>query len=216
MNIVSAQQFVNDQLLPVHQAEIPTTLRTAYAAAELLWKAEPILQVTSAVDNRGRLIQWAVDLAFQRLIETGKWAFDYNWKSYARPTGRYLRIKMPHSVMTISQVEDPEKQPRNVVFRANGRMKNQFVLFDDETEREAREVKGLPHFLLLHGYQSLRFAHVTVPHENHRDGFIYRSQNLMLTPHEVPAPFPPAENTDHEAILSLKEEIEKWQKDHGE
>ncbi|HEY3520769.1 MAG TPA: hypothetical protein VGK80_06985 [Rhodanobacteraceae bacterium] len=50
----------------------------------------------------------------------------------------------------------------------------------------------------------------------HRDGFIYRTPNLMALPHEVPEPFPPAEETDHEAILSLKEEIEKWQRDHGE
>ena len=33
----------------------------------VLVKQEPILQVESAVDNRGRLISWGVDLAFERL-----------------------------------------------------------------------------------------------------------------------------------------------------
>lgn len=212
MNPVNAEQFLNDQLPPAHRADIPTTLQLAYAAGKMLCEQEPILQVTSAVDNRGRIISWAVDLAFQRLIETGKWPYDFSWKSFARPTGRYLQIRLSHSVMSISQVEYPDFQPRNVAFRANARITNQQWLFDDEEH----EVQGRPGFLLLHGYQTLTFAHVAVPHKEHRDGFIYRTPNLMALPHEVPEPFPPAEETDHEAILSLKEEIEKWQRDHGE
>jgi hypothetical protein len=35
-------------------------------------------------------------------------------------------------------------------------------------------------------------------------------------PHEVAAPEPPPEDTDYEAVLSLKEEIDKWRRDHGE
>jgi hypothetical protein len=37
----------------------------------------------------------------------------------------------------------------------------------------------------------------------------------MLMPHVIPSAEPPAEDTDAEAIITLKDEIEKWQRDHG-
>jgi hypothetical protein len=47
-------------------------LKTAYEAAAILIEQEPILSVTSAKDNRGRIVQWAVDLGFERLVRTGQ------------------------------------------------------------------------------------------------------------------------------------------------
>ena len=214
MDTVSAEHFLNDQLSTAQRAEIPTTLKNAYAAAELLCKQEPILQVASAKDNRGRIIQWAVDLSFEKLITSKSWPFEYRWKRFEKPTGRYLQIKLSHSLLTISQGADPRKQPRNVRFRANARLANQHLLFPQDVID--RQVDGLPQFLLIHGHQSLNFAHLALPHQRHRDGYIYRSSNLMLSPHKVPDELSPTENTDVEAILLLKEEIEKWQKDHGE
>lgn len=215
MDIVSAEQFLNDQLPLQKRSDIPATLKIAYAAADLLCKQEPILQVPSARDNRGRIIQWAVDLAFEKLVNSGAWPFECRWQRFHRPTGRYLQIKLSHSLISISQVADPEKQPRNVRFRANARLSNQGLLYvEDEAERQ---VQGLPQFLLLHGHQTLNFSHLAMPHSRHQDGYIYRSPNLMLMPHALPSELPPAENTDiDDSILSLKEEIEKWQKDHAE
>ena len=104
-----AQAFLFDQV-PLHlRPKIPETLKNAYAAADLLIKGEPILQVTSARDGRGRIVQWAVDLGFQKLCESGEWPFDHRWKYFAKPTGRYLEIRPSHSVLTISQVSDPKK-----------------------------------------------------------------------------------------------------------
>jgi|TARA_B110000977_G_C11002197_1_gene464276 hypothetical protein len=40
--------------------------------------SDPILQVESAEDTKGRLISWATDLAFVRLIQTGQLPFDFN------------------------------------------------------------------------------------------------------------------------------------------
>jgi hypothetical protein len=47
-------------------------LRTAYSAANHLVDSDPILQVESAENTKGRLISWATDLAFVRLIQTGQ------------------------------------------------------------------------------------------------------------------------------------------------
>jgi hypothetical protein len=71
----------------------------------------------------------------------------------------------------------------------------------------------------VHGYQELSFAHVGVPHQEHRRGWIYRTPNLLLMPHEVPASGPdgsrvPIEDTDIDAAMTLKEEIDKWRKDN--
>jgi hypothetical protein len=70
-----AEAFLRDQIPLPLRALIPTTLKQAYDAATLLAKGEPILNVISAQDNRGRVVQWAVDLGFQRLCESGQWPF---------------------------------------------------------------------------------------------------------------------------------------------
>lgn len=215
MDTVSAQQFLEDQISPSARALIPTTLKSAYSAAALLVKQEPILQVTSAVDNGGRIISWAIDGAFEKLLQSKQWPFDYRWKDFAAPTGRYLEIRLSHSVVTISQIANPGKQPRNVTFRENGRLKNE-PFFDLDEFRDERAIHGLPHFLLIHGHQELHFAHLAVPHSVHRRDWIYKTPNLLNMPHAVPSDVPPPESTDFEAIMMLKEEVEKWRKDHGE
>jgi hypothetical protein len=215
MDTVSAEHFLSDQIAVRYRPLIPTTLKTAYAAVRVLVKQEPILQVLSAEDNHGRLISWAVDLGIERLIKTGQWPFDCRWREFAKPTGHYLEVRLSHSLLTISQVTDPEKQPRNVVYRENARLNNE-PFFDLEEFKDEREVRGLPHFLLVHGHQELNFAHLAVPHTLHARDYIYRTPNLMNMPHEVPMGVPAVEETGFEAAMTLKEEIEKWQKDHGE
>lgn len=214
MDTVSAEQFLADQISPVARALVPPTLKSAYAAAGLLIREEPILQVASAEDNRGRLVAWAVDLAFEKLLQSKQWPFDYQWRDFAQPTGRYLEIRLSHSALSISQVANPGRQPRNVVFRENGRLNNE-PFFDLEEFREEGEVHGLPHFILIHGHQDLTFAHIGVPHSVYRRDWIYKTPNLLNLPHPVASDLPAAKSTDFEATMSLKEEIEKWRKDHG-
>lgn len=215
MQNVSPELFLLDQFPREYWPLVPTTLTTAYEAASALAKEEPILQVESARDNHGRLIAWAVDFAFVRLIQSGRLPFDYRWQSFAKPTGRYLEIRLPHSVVSISQVADPEKQPRSVQFRKNGRLNNEPCFDLPEFEAE-QQIKGLPHLLITHGYQKLEFAHVGVPHPTHNRGFRYLSPNLMRLPHELADDLPPAENTDtdFEALNLLKQDLEQWRRDN--
>jgi hypothetical protein len=209
-----AQAFLLDQV-PLHlRPKIPETLKNAYAAADLLISGEPILQVTSARDGRGRIVQWAVDLGFQKLCESGGWPFDCRWKYFAKPTGRYLEIRPSHSVLTISQVADPKKQPRDVHFRANKRLNTQPLLRGFPKRPEDEDLGGVPHVILAHGHQGLNFAHLGIPYENHRDGYICRTANLMRLPHGVTSDVPPPEDTDIDAVMTLKEEIDKWRKDN--
>jgi hypothetical protein len=217
MSIVDSKNFLIDQFPKEFWPLIPTTLRTAYAAASALAASDPILQIASAQDNRGRLVSWATDFFFVRLIKSGQLPFDYRWRSFAKPTGRYLEICLSHSVVTISQVADPKKQPRNVRFRENGRLNNQ-PYFDLPQFSNEKEVSGLPHFLLIHGHQDLTFSHLAVPHPQHQRDYIFKTTNLMKMLHEVPSLGPAVEDTDvdFEALQLLKEDIEKWRKDHGE
>lgn len=215
METVSPELFLLDQFPRTYWALIPTTLTTAYEAAKRLAAEEPILQVESAQDNHGRLISWAVDLGFVRLIESGRLPFDYRWRPFAKPTGRYLEIRLSHSVVSISQVTDPVKQPRSVEFRRNGRLNNE-PCFDLPEFDEDQYITGLPHFLITHGHQTLDFAHLGIPHPIHSRGFRYLSSNLMGLPHEVADDLPPAEDTDtdFEALNLLKQDIEKWRRDN--
>ena len=217
MSIVNPEDFLADQFPKKYWSLIPSTLRTAYSMAKQIAASEPILQVESAQDNHGRLVSWATDFAFKRLIETGQLPFDYRWQPFSKPTGRYFEIRLSHSVISISQVSDAAKQPRSVRFRENGRMNNE-PFFDLPEFADEQEVKGLPHFLLVHGHQSLTFAHLAVPHPLHHRDYRFRTSNLMDVPHEVPSAGPAVEDTDtdFEATSLLKEEIEKWRRDHDE
>lgn len=215
MDTVSAEHFVADQFPRALQSLIPTTLKTAYDQAAIIAKSDPVFQIESAVDNRGRLITWTVDFAFKRAIESGKLPFDFRWRPFAKPTGRYLEIRLSHSVATISQIADPKHQPRNVVFRQNKRLNNE-PFFDLDEFRDEREVHGLPHFIIAHGHQDLSFAHIGVPHAVHQRDWIYRTPNLMQMPYALPEETLPIEDTDFDATMELRDEIEKWRRDNGE
>lgn len=208
-----SEAFLFDQVPLAHRSKIPTTLKTAYAAARVIIDGEPVFNVPSAQDNWGRIIQWATDFGFQKLVQSGEWSsYDIRWRLFAQPTGRYLEIIASHSVITISQCADPKKQPRDVVFRSNKRLNNQGRL--EGIIRDDEPPSGLPHILLTHGYQQLNFAHLGVPHENHRRGYLFRTPNLMLMPHEVASPEPAMEETDYDAVMTLKEEIDRWRRDN--
>ncbi len=215
MENVNPELFLLDQFPREYWPLVPTTLTAAYEAARQLAAAEPILQTESAKDNHGRLISWAVDFAFERLIKSGRLPFDYRWQSFAKPTGRYLEIRLSHSVASISQVPDALKQPRSVEFRKNGRLNNEPCFDLPEFESE-QQITGLPHLLIAHGYQDLEFAHVGVPHPTHSRGFRYLTPNLMNLPHELADDLPPAENTDtnFEALNLLKQDLEQWRRDN--
>jgi len=216
LSTVNPKEFLEDQFPRRFWPLIPTTLRTAYKAAERLAASDPILQIESAKDNHGRVISWATDLGFKRLIETGQLPFDYRWQPFTQPTGRYLEIRLSHSVATISQVADPAAQPRSVRFRENGRVNNEPFFDLPEFEAE-KEVTGLPHLLIVHGHQELNFAHLAVPHPQHHRNYRFRTNNLLRMPHEIPSEGPAVEDTDtdFDAMNLLKEEIEKWRRDHG-
>lgn len=217
--MLKADVFVRDQIAPDLWPKFSTLLRTAYAAADDLVRDNPILQVGSAEDNKGRIIAWAVDFAMERAVETGAFPCECNWRPFDEPTGRYLELRFAHSRLTISQVANPKMQPRNVGFRENARLGNGQWAFDFHSEviEKEEEISGLPHILFLHGYKNLEFAHLAVPSPTSRRSFLWRSQNLMKLPHEVPQTGPAPEDTDYDLneMKLLKERIEKWQQDNG-
>jgi hypothetical protein len=212
-----AERFLLDQIPFSIQRLIPPKLKLAYQAVDQLVKDTPMLQIPSADDNRGRLVSWAVDFAIKGLIESGEWPVDYRWELFAKPTGRYLEVKLPHATLSISQVRFWQEQPRDVVFRENARLGNQQMDFWKDEDGDAA-VSGTPSFLLVHGHQDLQFAHVGVPNKHHQRGYVYQTPNLLRLLHEVApidvAPAEPPANLD--ALLSLKAEIERWQRDNGE
>jgi len=148
-----------------------------------------------------------------------RWPVDCRWRYFAQPTGRYLQIRLSHSVISISQVVDPLVQPRDVRFRQNARLNNQ-PSFDLEEFKDTRAVAGLPSFLLIHGRMTRGdieedFAHIGAPHPVHSRDYIYKTPNLMNMVHEVRSDVPPVEDTDSAAVISMKEGIEKWRRDNG-
>jgi hypothetical protein len=205
--------FVKDQFPVRNWPTIPTILRTAYAAANEVAKSDPIFQIESAQDNKGRLVAWAVDFGLKRAIDNGSLPCDYRWKTFAKPTGRYLELRFSHSTASVSQVQNPKFQPRNVVFRENARLRSR-GLFETEDE----PLVGAPHFLIVHGHQDFNFAHIGVPSSASRRKWAWRSQNLLNLPHEIVPEGPSAEDTDVDldGLNLLKEDIERWRRENGD
>jgi hypothetical protein len=215
MDLVTAEQFLLNQIPIRHRILFPPVLKNAYMAVDAIVKAEPVLQEPSAEDNHGRIVSWAVDRGFRRLIESGTWPVDYRWAYFAKPTGRYLQVRLSHSLLSISQVADPTVQPRDVVFRQNARINNREPYFAIPEFDDTRAVAGLPSFLLVHGHRELAFAQIGVPHPIHRRDYIYKTPNLLNLPHEIPSDLPPVEDTEAEEVMSLKAEIDQWRRDNG-
>lgn len=210
--MILAEAFLLDQIPIKQRAIVPTTLKNAYAAAKLVIANEPMFNIPSATAQHGRIIQLAVDTAFEKLVLSGSFGRDRRWRYFEKPTGRYLEILFSHSALTISQVADPEKQPRDVGFRRNKRLASQITM--DFMADEPVDTTGLPHILLLHGHQSLEFAHFAIPEPMHWLGFQHKTVNLMLMAHAVPETEVPMEETDVEAVMTLKEEIDRWMRDN--
>lgn len=206
-----AEAFLLDQIPLSQRAVVPTTLKNAYAAAKLVIDSEPIFNIPSGVPQQGRIVQLAVDAAFEKLVVSGQFGRDYRWRSFEKPTGKYLEVLFSHSALTISQVARPDKQPRDVGYRRNKRTASQITM--EFIGDDPVDTTGLPHILLLHGHQTLDFAHLAIPEPIHCLGFQHRSANLMLTPHSVPQQEVPMEDTDIEAVMSLKDEIDRWMRD---
>ena len=162
MDIAGKKAFLVDQVPPKHQVLLPPVFRSAYAAVRAIVRDTPFLSVPSAKFNRGRLITWVVDHAVEKLIQSGRWNVDYRWASFGNPnpTGKYLEILPPQSRITISQVANPQLQPRDVKFRENARLFNGPLLFPEMGEDR---VTGRPSILLFHGYRELGFIHLGIP-----------------------------------------------------
>ena len=223
MSFADAQAFLHDQIPTRHQVLIPPVLQAAYAAVKMVMASDPMLGVPSALDNRGRFVSWAVDFGIEKLIQSGRWPVDYRWREYGpmnrvtrevvQSTGHYLEVRLSHSTLTVSQVADPKRQPRNVRFRENARLINEPFLKGLDVHDP--EIQGLPSVLLTHGYRDLHFAHFGVPHAQNLRKFVYQTDNLLALPHDVSPDTAQVENTDFEDTMTLKEEIEQWRKDHG-
>jgi hypothetical protein len=215
MDTGAALAFLKDQVPVRQQVLLPTVFKSAYIAVASLVKDVPFLKVPSATFNRGRMVTWAVDHAVENHIKSGQWNVEYRWVSFGspKPTGKYLEILPPESRMTISQVADPRKQPRDVAFRANARLFNSPFLFDD-MEADRNVITGRPALLLAHGHQDLSFLHIGMPHADGKYGFICRTQNLLTLPQEVQQPGPPVEDTSFKDTMTLKDQIAKWLRDN--
>lgn len=212
---VNPKDFLDDQFPIAARRVVPTVLNTAYNTIRRIVKDEPSLQVQSAKQDLGRMMSYAVDRGVEIAIENGSLPFDYVWKDYARPTGKYLAIHLSHSIATISLSRSPNEQPRSVVFRENAKLLNsQLNLFSSSNEEI--QVSGVPHILLLHGFWEPEYAYLGIPKADCNRDFSYRTDNLFDLARLVAAEGPPTEDTDtqFEDVELLKIEIDKWRRDN--
>ena len=211
-----AKRFVDTEFSLVHRALLPAALQTAYNAVDALYRDEPLFDVVTARLGKGHIVAWAVDRQLERMLISGRLPFDYRWASFERPTGKYLQIRLASSTLSISQLSQPTDIPRHAVFRTNRILNNNPLLPLNAEIEEEGTVAGLPHLILIHGYQTLSFAQLGVLHPRPKEfGWIYRTPNLMNATRIIEAEkLPDEEAVDVEAIVTLKADLAKWIRDN--
>jgi hypothetical protein len=204
-----AHEFALTEVPPDLHPLIPSALRRAYAAADEIIERHPQLSTPGGKYQRGDLIAHAADYEFQQLIEVGSLPFEPSWEPYARPTGKHFVMRSPRAHITISQVDHPDLRPRNAVYRNRYAIPNAPYLFktmNEEVEQDA--ARRLIH--IVHGYQILSFAHLTLPHPSASKN-VWCSQNLMKIIHVVSSDLPaaegPSESPTPEAIENLERQL---------
>jgi hypothetical protein len=219
MRVVQASDFVESEFPSQYQRLIPPSLKVAYDAVDALYATEPLFGVESAAIGKGHVIAWAVDRQIEKLVETNQLPFDRRWVPFEKPTGKFLQLRLPASTLSINQLPFAQAIPRRAQFRHNRILNNQ-PCFDLPEFEEERKITGLPHLILSHGYHKLEFANIGILSPRpHREGWIYRTPNLLNIPHIVASDLAPVEGADVEADVSLKElkeEIIRWVHDNGE
>jgi hypothetical protein len=207
-----AEEFAYAEVPPDLHPLIPTALRRAYATADQMIERHPQLSTPGGKYQRGDLIAHAANYEFERLTKTGSLPFVPSWEPYARPTGMHFVMRSPRANITICQVDDPEIRPRNAVYRNRYAIPNAPFLFkvmNEEVERDKE--RRLIH--IVHSYQNLRFAHLTLPHPS-ADKNVWCSQNLMKIPHVITSDLPPAEGPSESPTPEAIENLERHLRDN--
>ena len=216
MNPIHPRYFLDDQFPVSIRQRIPTLLENSYEAVRRTILTEPWMQIESMDQDVSRLMAKAVDYSLVRAIENGTLPFDYSWEDYAKPTGKYLCIRLSHSTLTASLSKNPDVQPRSVRFREQLKELNNQLDWIDMLDTE-REIQGLPNILMLHGHWNDGFAYLGIPRSDCSKDFSYRTENLFNLPREVvpegPDPEGPDDAYDFEAIELLKEDLDRWRRD---
>lgn len=203
-----AQELIDAEFPPHLRPFVPPALRRAYAAADRVMEETPFLGTPSGVFERGNLILKATEWELHRLMLAGSLPFEPSWEPYAVPTGKHLVMRSGRARITINQIAEPDGKPRGAKFRDNYGVSNTEYLWPEWNE-EARRAAGLKHLVLLHGYQTLSFANVALPHPTARK-LIWRTDNLLDLLHEVPndqsglGEEGPSDSPDPEAIENLR------------
>lgn len=108
--------------------------------------------------------------------------------------------------LTISQISDWRKKPRNADFRDEYALSNMRYLFK-EMEEEIKTKSERKHLLLLHGYQELSFCYLTVPHGTLNRHLAW-SPNLLKVAHvatpERAKEEGPTDSPEPEALENLR------------
>jgi hypothetical protein len=178
-----AEEFLDEEFPIRLRHFVPSALHRAYDSVSYTIETVSFLGTPGGRIQRGDLVAIAAEFEIERLVLNGDLPFDCSWEPYARPTGLHLVVRTRRAKLTIRQVEDGTKRPRDARFRENYGMANKPYLFE-YMNKEMQDGRDPRHILLLHGYQTLSFAYVAVPHAKRKRHIAY-SPNLMLIPHFV-------------------------------
>jgi hypothetical protein len=109
----------------------------------------------------------------------------------------------------VSQLKDDSEFPRCAAYRDNQRLNNdpaQLVLYEEFERPGELDARNRVQLILMHGYQTLKYASLGIPHSTEKR-WLYSSRNLLRLPHIVNSDLPPPETIRDAQIVTLKEEL---------
>lgn len=146
--MINGNEFLKSEFPARYRAQFVPIIKQAKEIVQQLYNEQPLFQRASAENERGKIINLAIEYEFQRRIEEGLLPFDYNIKYNSANNHKHIEILSKNTIMTISQVRSRAGIPRSAKFRSNLAYSNQMVM--DFLRDEIRVIDSKAYILLSH------------------------------------------------------------------
>lgn len=201
---------------PEIRGAIRTAVRKAYAALKRLLATTPELRGPYGLQSRGDLINYFVAHHIRDELRKSRAAVEYVVEWNSKNTECHPVLQTPHFRITLCQLHRAKDFPRHAEFRENERASNQgtFFKFWEKGSEEETHISAL----LTHGWKSLQFLQLAVPHPKNRE-YLERFDLLdgtAVVSSRIHAPAQPATQPTaipDLAIPKLRKKIEKKKDD---
>ena len=144
--MINGNDFLKREYPAKYRTQFVPIIKQAKEIVNELYRENTLFQSSTAINEKAKVVNIAIEYEFQRRIDNGLLPFSYNIKYNSAKNHRHLEIITKNAIMTISQVNNKTGIPRGAKFRANLGFSNQMMF---EFMGDEPVIKDTKAFILL-------------------------------------------------------------------